>query len=258
VTTLEVREHISADPATLLAPDGAALDAGAELAAQLSHRLEGLASAEPGIAYGGLAAVCVPALGDTCVVELIEDGVAPYQVCRPGEKITADPQGRIGTMTRRMVTTGERSVRTADAVSVAIVGVGTAGPDFLGALTCTRRLGCPPGRAESHVLEVLVAHTTALLRAERLQARLDHSATHIDNLMRALESNRSIGMAIGILMADTKRTESEAFDALRRVSQYTNRKLRDVAADVLYTGALPTTVPAVPKRRLVRPDAATA
>lgn len=59
------------------------------------------------------------------------------------------------------------------------------------------------------------------------------------NLEIALESSRVIGMAMGILMASRLCTADQAFDALRRVSQETNRKLRDVALDVTETGALP-------------------
>ena len=59
------------------------------------------------------------------------------------------------------------------------------------------------------------------------------------NLEIALESSRVIGMAMGIIMANQLCTADQAFDALRRVSQETNRKLRDVALDVSETGTLP-------------------
>ena len=59
------------------------------------------------------------------------------------------------------------------------------------------------------------------------------------NLEIALESSRVIGMAMGIIMANQLCTADQAFDMLRRVSQETNRKLRDVALDVSETGTLP-------------------
>jgi hypothetical protein len=40
-------------------------------------------------------------------------------------------------------------------------------------------------------------------------------------------------------MANTLSTADQAFDAIRRISQETNRKLRDVALDVTETGTLP-------------------
>ncbi|MDQ1720496.1 MAG: hypothetical protein QOI26_230, partial [Pseudonocardiales bacterium] len=39
------------------------------------------------------------------------------------------------------------------------------------------------------------------------------------NLERALQSNREIGMAIGVLMIAHHVTEQQAFDALRKESQ---------------------------------------
>jgi len=58
------------------------------------------------------------------------------------------------------------------------------------------------------------------------------------NLTRALESNREIGVAMGILMHQHRLTRDQAFDLLRVASQDTNRKLSDVAADVAETGEL--------------------
>jgi hypothetical protein len=59
------------------------------------------------------------------------------------------------------------------------------------------------------------------------------------NLELALESSRQIGMAMGILMSRRLLTAEQAFDELRRASQLLHRKLRDIAAEVADTGALP-------------------
>jgi hypothetical protein len=59
------------------------------------------------------------------------------------------------------------------------------------------------------------------------------------NLEVALESNRHIGTAIGILMAREVLTSDQAFDRLREVSQREHRKLRDVAEEVARIGELP-------------------
>jgi AmiR/NasT family two-component response regulator len=45
-------------------------------------------------------------------------------------------------------------------------------------------------------------------------------------------------MAIGILMATRQLTEAAAFDCLRQVSNQRNVKLRLVAEEVIYEGAL--------------------
>lgn len=59
-----------------------------------------------------------------------------------------------------------------------------------------------------------------------------------EQLTVALATNRQIGEAMGILMATHRVTENQAFDLLRIASQNTNRKLREVAAEVIETGAL--------------------
>ncbi len=64
-------------------------------------------------------------------------------------------------------------------------------------------------------------------------------------LERALESNREIGVAIGILMAQQRYTRDQAFEELRIASQRLNRRLRDIAEVVTETGKLP----AVPEQR---------
>jgi ANTAR domain/GAF domain len=58
------------------------------------------------------------------------------------------------------------------------------------------------------------------------------------NLERALTSNRHIGMAMGVLMATHKITRDDAFALLRIASQNANRKLVDIADDVIHTGVL--------------------
>ncbi len=55
----------------------------------------------------------------------------------------------------------------------------------------------------------------------------------VSQLEVARDSNRRIGMAVGIVMRQLQVDESQAFDELRRISQNTNRKLRGVAEDVI-------------------------
>ena len=58
------------------------------------------------------------------------------------------------------------------------------------------------------------------------------------NLQVAQESNREIGMAMGVLMSRHRLTQSQAFDMLRMASQHTHRKLREIASEVVQTGML--------------------
>ena len=60
------------------------------------------------------------------------------------------------------------------------------------------------------------------------------------NLRVALASNRRIGTALGILMYRFKIGNDESFTLLRETSQRLNRKLGDIADEVVLTGELPT------------------
>jgi GAF domain-containing protein len=60
------------------------------------------------------------------------------------------------------------------------------------------------------------------------------------NLERALDGNRRIGMALGIVMALHRTDEETAFNALRTLSQRRNQKMREVAEDVIASGELPS------------------
>lgn len=80
----------------------------------------------------------------------------------------------------------------------------------------------------------------ATVYAEHASIALSHAMHHdkISNLGHALESSRSIGIAIGILMARHKITNDQAFELLRLASQHSHRKLRDIAVEVMETGQL--------------------
>jgi GAF domain-containing protein len=60
-----------------------------------------------------------------------------------------------------------------------------------------------------------------------------------EHLRAALDSSRLIGTAQGVLMATRRLKQEEAFALLRRRSNDLNRKLLDLASDVVLTGELP-------------------
>jgi len=70
-----------------------------------------------------------------------------------------------------------------------------------------------------------------------LEARLRHE--DVGHLRTALETSRVIGTAVGVLMAAHRISQDAAFDVLRRASMDLNRKLREVAEEVTFTGDLP-------------------
>ena len=62
---------------------------------------------------------------------------------------------------------------------------------------------------------------------------------HAANLQAALSTSRTIGAALGILMERHHLTTEDAFALLRQESQQTNRKLSEVADNVVQTGEFP-------------------
>ena len=62
-----------------------------------------------------------------------------------------------------------------------------------------------------------------------------------ENLHAALTTREVIGQAQGILMERERISAGQGFDILRRASQHLNRKLRDVAQDLVDTGEKPET-----------------
>ena len=78
---------------------------------------------------------------------------------------------------------------------------------------------------------IIATHAAIALTGTRHRNQAEH-------LRLALESNRHIGMAIGVLMSSQRVTRQQAFDLLRIASQHTHRKLADIAMDVVETGEL--------------------
>lgn len=94
------------------------------------------------------------------------------------------------------------------------------------------------------VASILAAQAAGLLA-------VGQATEHSHHLEEALQSNRQIGMAVGVLMAHHRVTQEDAFALLRVASQALHRKLRDIAAEVTETGALPD----LPRRSTTRPVA---
>lgn len=79
---------------------------------------------------------------------------------------------------------------------------------------------------------IFAAHVSSLVALTEAKQTENH-------LLAALDSSRHIGTALGVLMAHHKVTQDDAFTMLRQASQRLNRKLRDVAAEVVETGTTP-------------------
>ncbi|MDQ1736855.1 MAG: hypothetical protein QOH56_3106 [Pseudonocardiales bacterium] len=113
--------------------------------------------------------------------------------------------------------------------------------DSLGALNLYATRPAAFSEDSMTALTVLATHSAiAMARA----AALEQS----QHLQAALNSNRTIGIAIGILMNQHLITQCQAFDTLRLASQHSHRKLIDIATEVVETGELNLPSRAAPTR----------
>ena len=88
------------------------------------------------------------------------------------------------------------------------------------------------------------AELLARIRAHHQMSQLrdgavDAAQTTVGQLRQALRTNRTTGTAVGIVMVRYELDPERAFKVLVRTSQQSNRKLHDIAAEVVRTGALP-------------------
>ncbi|MGH3413818.1 MAG: ANTAR domain-containing protein [Marmoricola sp.] len=100
----------------------------------------------------------------------------------------------------------------------------------LGALNLFSRSAREFGAGARDHARVFAAHAAATLLTVGERQDL-----HI-----AVDSRTTIGQAQGILMERYELDAAQAFSVLRRLSQSTNRKLHDVAGDVVRSGELPS------------------
>ena len=67
----------------------------------------------------------------------------------------------------------------------------------------------------------------------------EHLGNQVETLQIAVEHRTTIGVALGMLMERLHLEEDEAFNYLRRCSQAQNKKLYDLAVQVVATRELP-------------------
>ncbi|MET9268521.1 GAF and ANTAR domain-containing protein [Kribbella sp. NPDC003557] len=85
------------------------------------------------------------------------------------------------------------------------------------------------GRDEEAIAHILARHASIAVATAR----------HEDNLAQAVDARKLVGQAMGILMERYHLDDDQAFAVLRRYSQDTNTKLRDVATQLIETRKLP-------------------
>ena len=115
-------------------------------------------------------------------------------------------------------------------VAVLSTPLATSTGEALGALNVYTRQAGGFAEAEPRTAEVVGEHAAILLGSTRALI----GATQLNEQLRqAFTSREIIGEAKGIIMERQKCSPDEAFDILRRASQRENRKLRDLAEEIV-------------------------
>jgi len=92
-----------------------------------------------------------------------------------------------------------------------------------------------PFSSQELLARVRANHELQELRETAVEAAEGQTAS----IRTALDSNRVIGTAIGIVMAGYRLTAAQGFQLLAKASKHSNRKLREIAAEVVDSGKLP-------------------
>jgi hypothetical protein len=90
-----------------------------------------------------------------------------------------------------------------------------------------------PQRFEKRVLEFAEDYVSQTSLALRLAVRFAHYSETAANLRATLESRTVIDMAVGIIMAQNRCSQQDAFEILKTASSTRNSKLHDVATAVV-------------------------
>ncbi len=190
-----------------------------------------LASPEPAVVFSSLAKLCVETFSDSCVVDLVEDDGPGYRIGFPrnhdgSHPATAGPNGDLcGSDTSFVVNTPIKAAAN------------DGHPAYSGLMShgWAEHL---PTRADAAIAALLVQSAIDTIYRQRLIELAGRAKQAIEHLQVALTSNRSIGVAIGILMRDRMITEAQAHEVLRCASQHRHRKIADLASDIAYSGYL--------------------
>jgi transcriptional regulator with GAF, ATPase, and Fis domain len=83
---------------------------------------------------------------------------------------------------------------------------------------------------EQRLASIYAQHASVLLSNAIAFMSANETA---ENLKEALASREAIGIATGLLMGQQTLTREQAFDVLRRSSQRENRKVREIAQDLI-------------------------
>lgn len=90
-----------------------------------------------------------------------------------------------------------------------------------------------PGAFTPKVYEKAVGFAAAAHNALHLSVRIITAVNRAEDLEAAMHSRTAIDLACGVIMAQNRCSQAEAMKILSKVSSNRNRKLRDVAAELV-------------------------
>ena len=196
--------------------------------AVVQFALQALNCSHAGVALMTRGRTEVPAVTDAMVAEIYQfqmrTGIGPLaEVMRRRSKLlvrdTATEQ-RWPDWTGKVLSLGVRSVLdvplTTSAANVGVLGLYSTEPD---AFTID----------DEAIADILARHASVALA----------NARHDESMARAIDARKLVGQAMGILMERYAIDGDQAFAILKRYSQDTNTKLRDVAQTLIDTRSLP-------------------
>jgi len=236
-------ERVDATESTAPSPIGASpLGPDPRQAPPTTTRLIGLGamrerlrqSADPVEVFTSVAEICTD-MGYECTVILTDLEGSTHRIDRP------DAAGVVAPSSESLLSLLDLTpllVLVHDTVGVSIL------TSHLRGGLLSRATRGQPTYADALVLRLLVDEAILVLTRERLQQELAEEREHAANLEQALASNREIGMALGFVMASQGCDAQTAFERLRSISQRTNVKLRDIAAEVVRSATAPAAPPA--------------
>ena len=154
------------------------------------------------------------ALGDgPCIRAMLE--MAPVLI----DDVAADP--RWPAYARALAGAGVHSTL---GVPLEISGDARAALNFFAA---------KPGAFTADVYQKAIGFAAAAHNTLSLSVRINTAQNRADDLEAALESRTAINLACGVIMAQNRCSQAEAMEILTRVSSNRNRKLRDVASELI-------------------------
>jgi GAF domain-containing protein len=145
---------------------------------------------------------------------------------RTGERITVTDMGEVQEWGAYPGHALDHGVRSSLSVPLTVDG------KTIGVLNC---YGREPGMFVDDLRGRLVQFATHAELALAVALRSAQQSALVDQLHTAMQSRTVIDQALGILMARQRCTADEAFALLRSASQSRNRKLADIAADIITT-----------------------